>query len=293
MDTATAQSSARGLSEFLVDHERHGEGFDVSHPDGLGNGRIEITCRGCGKAYSYAPGRVRVEREIELEPIRSAPPSSADTTVAGDSARTAPAAKRPKVARWRPRKAGTGGEQRDRLLVFGLIVFAVAAFAFAAYRITGDRSGDSGPTPAAPAAAPPTAGTVESVAGPGYTIVVPAAWSRSDAGGKTVFSGPGGNASIEIFESTNPGLDRSAFAASAAGYLESTPPGGTVGKPGPAGADGKPGFSLVDRGPGGTQKAIGVLSGPRRILVIGTAAAEASRSEATAVDSSLATLSVR
>ena len=60
MEAAAARSSTRGLSEFLVDHELHGQGFDVSHPDGLGNGRIEITCRGCGHSCTYAPGRVRV-----------------------------------------------------------------------------------------------------------------------------------------------------------------------------------------------------------------------------------------
>ena len=305
MEAAAARSSTRGLSEFLVDHELHGQGFDVSHPDGLGNGRIEITCRGCGHSYSYAPGRVRVEREIELEPIRSASPTASPSPSPAPAApaatvRTAPEptpAPKPagkKKAKTKTKAPDGGRSLEDRALVGALVVFAIAAFAFAAYRITEDRSGDSGSGDvASTATSPASASAVKRVNGAGYSIVVPSSWSRTTVEGKTALASPTGNASVEIFESTNPNLDRSAFAASAASYLSSTPPGGAVSKPGPAGAAGKPGFSLVDSGPGGTQKAIGVLSGPNRLLVVGTTSAKATPTEATAVSSSLATLSVR
>jgi hypothetical protein len=244
---------------------------------------------------------VRVEREIELEPIRSpssspalAVPATPAATPAAD-ARTAPEPKRgPKAPTEKTaKKPKAGRSHEDRVLVGALVVFAIAAFAFAAYRITQDRSSDSGSSATTTATSPASASAVKRVTGAGYSIVVPSSWSRSTAEGKTALTSPTGNASVEIFESTNPNLDRSAFATSAASYLSSTPPGGAVSKPGPAGAGGKAGFSIVDSGPGGTQKAIGVLSGPRRLLVVGTTSAKATPTEATAVSSSLATLSVR
>src|SRR5436305_13999876 len=67
-----------GLSHFLVEHERCGEGFDISHPAGLGSGRVSITCRGCGARHEYATTTYEVEREIRIEPLEAQPEPGAD-----------------------------------------------------------------------------------------------------------------------------------------------------------------------------------------------------------------------
>ncbi len=60
MAANTAQSGTqRSLSRFLVNHEECGVGFDVAHPSGVGSGRVELTCRGCGARFEYQTGSLQ------------------------------------------------------------------------------------------------------------------------------------------------------------------------------------------------------------------------------------------
>jgi hypothetical protein len=156
----------KGLSSFLVEHEPCGAGFDVSHPAGLGSGRVSMTCRGCGANYEYATATIEFEREVEFEPIGMGPradaapapppppayvaqpaapeieaPAVEAPTDELEAAAGAPVAeeaekeaKKPPPGGRRPSKRWT----RDRLITAGLLLFSAAALVFAVIRIAGD-----------------------------------------------------------------------------------------------------------------------------------------------------------
>lgn len=44
---------ARGIARFLAEHQHCDDGFDVRRDEGVGSGRLRITCQGCGKAVDY------------------------------------------------------------------------------------------------------------------------------------------------------------------------------------------------------------------------------------------------
>ncbi|GEM_PF-5702954 len=174
----------KGLSSFLVEHEPCGAGFDVSHPSGLGSGRVSMTCRGCGATYEYATATIEFEREVEFEPIGTglredaaptppsppvyvAQPAVPEIEAPAEEAPTdeleviaaAPAAaeaeteaKGPPPGGRRPPKGWT----RDRLITGGLLLFSVAALAFAVIRIAGDSGESTGQVPTPPVATTPT-----------------------------------------------------------------------------------------------------------------------------------------
>lgn len=181
METTFGQPQPlKGLSQFLVEHEQCGAGFDVSHPAGLGSGKVSMTCRGCGANYEYATATIEFEREIEFEPVTvrrppapqaappppppPAPPSTKSdiAPVAAAAAATGPlkeieegtppAPKEPKAKR-----GEEGGEEakkkrsRDRAIAAGLLVLATAAMAFAVYRVT--HQGEESTAPESPPAA--------------------------------------------------------------------------------------------------------------------------------------------
>ncbi|HEY5053472.1 MAG TPA: hypothetical protein VII45_08700, partial [Solirubrobacterales bacterium] len=166
----------KGLSSFLVEHEPCGAGFDVSHPAGLGSGRVSMTCRGCGSTYEYATATIEFEREVEFEPVGaredSAPPAPPTYVAQPPAAEIeAPAdegpddALEPVADEPEPGKAGSDAKKkagrrrrppkgwtRDRLITAGLLLFSVAALIFAVIRITGDsessNSAETAPPPA-------------------------------------------------------------------------------------------------------------------------------------------------
>ena len=155
-----------GLSRFLVEHEPCGAGFDVSHPAGLGSGRISMTCRGCGTQYEYATATIEFEREVEFEPlaIRASPdlaPSLAPSPAPSPgpplpevlpvpeppASGEPPPALHPELPPPGDRGSGRGARipawARDRIVNVALLVFALAAIAFAIVRIAGDGGGTS------------------------------------------------------------------------------------------------------------------------------------------------------
>lgn len=312
MEAARHQTPSAGLSAFLVEHDTCGSGFDISHPAGLGNGRLRITCRACGSSFEYAPGLASVksetiEREIEIEPVAA--------TVTPLPQSREPAAE--PTAGSQPPKQGRGFP-RERIVTAALLVFAIAAVVFAGIRLAQSGDGDSQPTPAAPPApkpaveTPPAGATANPslapqpssrppggdvlVRTPLYALVVPAAWvSRQGAGGSTVYSPTGVSPSVAlaVFYERNPGIDRTAMAASTAGFLASGSGGATVGSPRFLRAGGDPAFELRAAGPSGTKTARGVLFGPYRFLAVASAAERASSSSRAALRRALSSFRAR
>ncbi len=59
------ESSKKGLSGFLADHEDCGGGFDIQRRDGTAGSIVRVICGGCGQAIEYPAG---VDEEIPIEP---------------------------------------------------------------------------------------------------------------------------------------------------------------------------------------------------------------------------------
>jgi hypothetical protein len=160
-------TTLKGLSRFLVEHEPCGAGFDVSHPAGLGSGRVSMTCRGCGATYEYATATIEFEREVEFEPVRvparaenepvPATPPGATFVAQPEAPRIEPPKAEPEPAAEPPKPPATPKKPkarrdrqlqlpkswtRDRRITAGLLLFSAAALIFAVIRISGD-SGES------------------------------------------------------------------------------------------------------------------------------------------------------
>lgn len=169
MEAARRQPMLEGLSNFLIEHERCGAGFDVTHPVGLGGGHITIACRGCGARHDYATATIEFEREIEFAPVN---PSATDfrrekaaiplalssekpTKPAPSQAKRLPAAT-PARRNWKPEPPR--GASKERIITAGLLVLTVASLAFAVIRIVGggdEPSGGAAPVAVAPPTSPP------------------------------------------------------------------------------------------------------------------------------------------
>lgn len=320
------QSTAlKGLSRFLVAHEPCGAGFDVSHPAGLGSGRVSMTCRGCGETYEYATATIEFEREIELEPLAVDATAPADPAAPGGAAVvTPPPAPPPELKAENededrpetkpgppppePRRHSSGRRTRDRAIVAVLLIFAFAALAYAGIRLARDRSSSSSSSTGAPAnttaaAAPkatkqapakrskpvtrPAAGE-KLVRTARFSLVVPRDWTRRTEGGGLLLSAPGGaGASIWAFYESNPQMSMPTMTAETARYLRSRPPGGSLSGPTRLRVGGYPAFELRDRGRSGSQTARGVLAGPYRYLAVEEVRAGASASARAAADRAL------
>jgi hypothetical protein len=313
MEAAARPGSLEGLSEFLVDHHTCGGGFDVSHPGGVGNGRIRMTCSGCGRSFEYVPGLVEVEREVEIVPTSGSatvipldptppPPAPAVEPAPEPEPSSEPAARPgpppPANADAAPipsRIGATGTKERrsrrSRIVVIALLLFAVAALAFAAIRVADDRNAttSSSPSPAAAPAAP----AERTVTTPRYSVAVPQAWKQSDDDGNLLFSGPGSAATVEVFDSKNPGMSLLGMTNSTSDFLASRTPGGKVSAPKDGKLDGRTAFQVVDRGPDGVETALGVLDGPFRYIVVGSALSSATEAEREAVSRALSGFSLR
>lgn len=177
METAGRQSAALAdLSQFLLEHEACGHGFDVSHPAGLGSGRLTLACRGCGGSYEYATATIEFEREIEfaqstqwekeagLGPVAllAAPvPPVVEPTPPPLEPGPPPQGRPPQPPRRPPKQPQRGTQRRgrgqrpssrrgnrgkrDRIIVGGLLIVGIAALAFAAIRLSGDSEESSLP----------------------------------------------------------------------------------------------------------------------------------------------------
>jgi hypothetical protein len=52
-DSGVQESSRRGLSAFLAEHEDHGAGFDIQRREGSDGSIVRVVCGGCQKAIEY------------------------------------------------------------------------------------------------------------------------------------------------------------------------------------------------------------------------------------------------
>lgn len=52
-DTGVQESSKRGLSSFLAEHEDCGKGFDIQRREGSDGSVVRVICGGCGQAIEY------------------------------------------------------------------------------------------------------------------------------------------------------------------------------------------------------------------------------------------------
>ncbi len=177
----------KGLSYFLVEHERCGAGFDVAHPSGLGSGHISIVCRGCGARHDYATATIEFEREIEFAPVPIAsaqaaaappPPRRVERLEPLEALGPLPALEEAAPAKWeplspRPEKSPSGAPPRkgkwtrDRIITGGLLVFAAAALTFAVIRISNSVNQSSGTSAPAPIQTAPTPKAPKAAAAPG------------------------------------------------------------------------------------------------------------------------------
>lgn len=285
-----------GLSRFLIEHEACGVGFDVSHPAGLGSGRLSMTCRGCGRAHEYAAATIEVEREIEVEPV---------TVTARPPARP--------LATPRNRRLPTR-RSRDRAIVAGLLAVSIAALAFAGIRLstgTGESSAPvaaathPNPTRAAPRArtrSPQAAATPNPQAGqakretpsrgqgegaaaakpptrpvageklvktPRFSLIVPDSWRQRTVDGGLLLAPPGAApTSVSAFYESNVEMTLQAMSAKTAEFLRSRAPTGTIVSSKRLRVGGHPAFKLRDRSPAGSETALGVLADPYRYLVV-------------------------
>jgi hypothetical protein len=64
-DPGVQQSSRRGLSTFLADHEDCGKGFDIQRREGSDGSIVRVICGGCGKALEYPAVS---DEELPVEP---------------------------------------------------------------------------------------------------------------------------------------------------------------------------------------------------------------------------------
>jgi hypothetical protein len=64
-DPGVQESTRRGLSTFLADHEDHGKGFDIQRREGSDGSIVRVVCGGCGHAIEYPAAS---DEELPVEP---------------------------------------------------------------------------------------------------------------------------------------------------------------------------------------------------------------------------------
>lgn len=69
-DPGVQESSRRGLSTFLADHEDCGRGFDIQRRQGTDGSIVRVICGGCGVAIEY-PAAAATDMPEEHPPFRS------------------------------------------------------------------------------------------------------------------------------------------------------------------------------------------------------------------------------
>lgn len=268
MESTRQAAPLKALRQFLFEHESCGAGFDVSHPNGLGSGRVSTRCRGCEAVYEYTSEPMELERTGELavapgaaaglavapreeidNAINAAVPSTTDVLQQPlpPAAKSAPGSP-PRRRRRSPWPAG--GAIRA-----GLAVFALAVLVLAAVRLLNQSGEDSG-----------NEQTIETKR---FTLTVPRAWEQRRAAGGFMFSPPGnGPVSVQVYYEEAPGMGVQAMISQTVGFLRSRDNGAHLSRPQRLEVGGRPSFKLAASGPAGSQVALGVLAGPYRYLAI-------------------------
>ena len=152
---------ARGIAQFLAEHQHCDAGFDVRRNEAPGSGKLTITCQGCGQTVSYNAAEVGeigafdlpedgLTRTVDREPVERAPaPARAPN---GDRPPAGPAASSTATAGPGPHPAG-GNSSRGlpRWLApaaIGLVIAAgIAMIAIGLIRSGGDGETEEAPAP--------------------------------------------------------------------------------------------------------------------------------------------------
>ena len=259
-----------GLSRFLVEHEPHGQGFDVAHPAGP-SGRVSITCRGCGARHVYATATLEIERELTIEAV----PASA-----AEAERTATRAEvTPIPGQGRPARPAKAPERKrpSRVVTAGLLALAVAAFAFAVIRLATDGNSSSRktaqrtppPPPANPEPSPriPT-GRAMRIRTPAFALQAPRGWVRDTSQGGLLIHPRGRDLpSLQVYFQHRPGLSLAAMAGQTRTFLRSRG-AKDVSPVRRLAVRGDPAFRITARTEGRIMTATGIRHGPTRYLLL-------------------------
>lgn len=272
-------SGARGIAQFLAEHQHCDAGFDVRRDEAPGSGKLTITCQGCGQTVSYNAAEVgeigafdlpedSLTRTADREPVERAPAEAAPNgsgpparSESGSLITTGPG----------PRPAG-GNSAAGGLppwlapAAIGLVIAAgVAMIAIGLIRSGGDgetsdepsptqaeRPVTTGPaetTPAEPelepeATAPTGDIALQSRSFGAFACGVPAGWTASRESDGASLVAPGSTAALTILAGRSD-LSPIEFARQSEAFLAGRRPGAQVGDPEPLTFLGRPGARTI------------------------------------------------
>jgi hypothetical protein len=110
-DSGVQESSRRGLSAFLADHEDHGDGFNIQRREGSDGSLVRVICGGCGQGFEY-PAAAGLDLPAEQPTRRSVSPRSRPAPARDPESEASPSVH---DAPDRQRQAAAGG-RRARLI---------------------------------------------------------------------------------------------------------------------------------------------------------------------------------
>jgi hypothetical protein len=303
-DAGVQESSRRGLSTFLADHEDCGEGFDIQRRDGTDGSIVRVICGGCGEALEYpAAGggelsaeqpasRSVSERLLNRDRRAAAPaPAAAAAASAGTpsgpregatgSAATSPPAKSAPPPRQGPRSLGWPSWLSTSviaLLIGGGLLLVILGVT------SNDGSSDNGgggaaptPTAALPASPAPSATRSNPPAqaikldrrrfADRVSIGVPPRWSAGVSGGAVTVAARNGKSQVQVyFESGSKPEDQ--LVRDSRSFLLQRHSAGRVAATGPTRVGGRRAGSVTVAFPGGTESATVLVASGYTYLIL-------------------------
>ena len=286
---------ARGIAQFLAEHQHCESGFDVRRDEAPGSGKLTITCRGCGKTVSYNGAEIGDVGAFDLPedvhtrtedrgPIGRAPADATAENGAEPPGRVRtrrPRRLKPPPAS--PRRQPRSGGGLPRWVVpaaTGLLIAAgVAIIAIGLIRSGGDgetseeppapttgrgarRAHDTGAEEPAPPAEPPPPGGValRNRFYGNFTVGVPAGWTASTEPDGATLEAPRSTAGLSVIAGGST-LSPLEFAQQSEAFLASRREGAGVGQPKPVTFQGRPAARTIVSYPGGEEQVTFVSSG--------------------------------
>jgi hypothetical protein len=290
-----------GLSRFLILHERCSAGFDVSHPAGVGSGRVSIVCRGCGAQHEYLTSTIEIQREVQFQ-VRASDsvPATPATIPQGDLAGlprheppTAAEEAPPPPAAPAAEKRRIGGLTGARAGTAALLLIALTALIFAIVRLAGNSSdnkvattaggpaGEGATTPAQPPAAPqPTPAEtpgLRKVTTQSFSISAPAGWRAKSIGtALRLAPGKGAGAMVRVYSDKRPDLSLSEMGRLSGQLLRREHPGGSLSSIRRTAVGGTAALKVRVRFKGGSESALAIAHGAFRYLLLVSVSSNAS-----------------
>ena len=284
---------ARGIAQFLAEHQHCESGFDVRRDEAPGSGKLTINCLGCGKAVSYNGAEVgdigafdlpedRPTRTKGRGPIDRASAGATATNGAEPPVRSEPGGR----AISGPGRRRVGGSRSRGGLprwavpaAIGLLIAAGAAMiAIGLSDSGGDGTSEAPPAPTqAEAPAEPTTPAAEEPAQPVeaptpggvalqnrffgiFTVGVPAGWTASTETDGATLEAPKSTAGLSVIAGGS-SLSPLEFAQQSEGFLACRREGAGVGQPKPIRFQGRPAARTIVSYPGAEEQVTFVSSG--------------------------------